>query len=345
MHLGRTLRVFRAADAENALVDDARNPGDFAPRTQLLDQQEELGRDEKQAMGSSSGAHSTHPSWTASAGSATTVGVAGASATAAAATADVYTAESSNWEEEHESGVQNEAESDEPEELVRSGGGGGGAVAAAAAADVVQTEHDGRIVSADVEDDDGVGANGGGVMVAGLTSAEAGVEDDDSSTRIALQQREAGEPYSLDTAAAAAAAAENTLSDLALIPDLQSQPELLLTPKIEGSATTGAPVSRDREGGKESEEEEQEEEEDVETAAVKELLRLREAQDLRVQAAADAALEKLSDRQRACFDELKAFAYSGSCDGKQDEAPQVGANGGKRSATGAPMVRFGGSVQ
>lgn len=323
MHLGRTLKAFQAADADNALLYDPRNE---AASKQLEDQQEELGHDETPAICSNSGVDDAHPSWTSTAVSAVGVGVAEAAAAAAPATADVYTAGLSNLEEEYESGIQDKAGLDESEELVRSDGGGsgsggsGGAAAAAAAAgeagvDVVRTDSDGRVVSAQFESGDGVGAEDRHVMLAGLSLAEMEAEDEGSPTRIALQQRELGESHSLDTVAAEAA--ERTVADLSTIPNPQSEADLLLAPEIEAPGTTGTPTSRDKE------ESEEEEEEDVETTAMRELLRLREEQDLRVQAAAEAALENLPDRQRAQFHELKAFAYSCSDDGEHGEGPQV----------------------
>lgn len=57
--------------------------------------------------------------------------------------------------------------------------------------------------------------------------------------------------------------------------------------------------------------------EDVEIMATRELLHLRDSQDQKVQEAAARAVEALPDKKKACFDEIKAFAFGGGGGGGQ----------------------------
>lgn len=337
MHLGRTLKAFRTADADETVLDDPRHSLNLGPSKQPPQQQRpELDSEDARAMGQASGGGEavgkTHPSWAGAAGSATpavatAVEISGASA--AAAVTDTYTAGSRSSEDGSESIGWREEESDEWNDHTNIDY----APATAAAEDMASAERvtrgegsaviDGEdreamvveLPSVKEESVDTVNVNVGTVRDA------FGARSDSALTRISSPQKQQEQAEVKDLPhEARPATAETEIYDPES-PNVDSELEFLPRPRVEGTPTelrtaSTAAVAVAKFGD--------EEEEDIENAAMRKLLRVREEEDSRVRAAAEAALKELPDHQRARFDELKAFAYDSiSSDAQQDGAIEV----------------------
>lgn len=324
MHLGRTLKAFRTADADDAVLDDPRHSLNLAPSNQPPQQQRlELDSDDARAMDQTSGAGEalgeTHPSWAGATGSATPA--------VTTAVADTYTASSRSSEDGSESIELGERESSKCNEHTNVDN----TAATAAAEDTASTMRVPRGEdSAVVDGEDGEATTTGLPSVeeepvdtanidVGIVRDALGARGDTGLTRISLPQKRHQQAEVNDLVHEARPATTETAIFNSENPDADSALEFLQSPKVEGSSAEPGAASAAATMAEDGDEEK-----DIENAAMRKLLRLREEQDSRVRAAAEAALEELPGHQRARFDELKAFAYgSTSSDAQQNGAMEV----------------------
>lgn len=345
MHLGRVLRAFRAEDVERSLDKDVESSGiSHEASSTINDQLPDTERDppvttttttttstfdlgsieddswRPMRLAEAAEARETHSSWECHTGTVGAAGITGAvgavSTPAAAACYDALSAGNAAGKEDGDHEMVELLDIRAATGAVSIPGDEGGADGDGG--DVpggvrYKEQNEGIVKEEDVQEE------GEEVAVSSSDGGENGI----------LAAAKMGRLTRRATAAVTATIQDNAVglrSTTEIVPDLLvSDPEpreALTGSDLEHAiaSKTGYTSWSNKDGDAEEDGSEtavsREKREDVETAAMKELLRLREAQDLRVQAAAEAALENLSDRQRECFDELKAFAYN-AVDGKE----------------------------